>query len=435
MKRFIALCLIALSWALPAQAAVDIQEVTSPGGIKAWLVEEHSIPFTALEIRVRGGSSLDRPGKRGETNLMMALIEEGAGDLDSQGFAQARDALAASYKFDAYLDAVTISVRFLSESKDEAVDLLRQALTQTRFDQAAIDRVKEQVRSIIRSDANDPSEIASTQFYANLFGDHPYGTDPNGTLDSIDALTQEDMFTAKERALVKDRIYVGAVGDITADELAELLDTLLGDLPETGPELPKHVTPKLTGDVSVVPFDTPQSVVLFGQGGITRDDPDFIPAYIANEILGGGSDARLMQEVREKRGLTYGIGAYLVAFDHAEMLVGQFSSGNAVASDAIDVVKAEWRRLVDEGIRAEELDLAKTYLTGAYALRFDGNAPIARILVGMQMDGLTPDYIATRNDKVNAVTLEEINRVVRRLYDPENLTFLVVGQPEGLLSQ
>ncbi|WP_226552166.1 M16 family metallopeptidase [Celeribacter naphthalenivorans] len=434
MKHFLS-AIIAMLWlSLPAQAAVEVQTVESPGGINAWLVEEHSIPFTALEIRFRGGTALDRPGKRGETNLMMATLEEGAGDLDAQGFAEARDALAASFNFDAYMDSVTISARFLTENRDEAMALLRTALMEPRFDQEAVDRVRGQVQSILRSSETDPGDIASKMFYKQAFGDHPYGSDDNGTAESVAGLTRDDMFLAKDRVMTRDRLYVGAVGDISAEELATLLDDLLGDLPESGPELPERVEPALAGGVTVVPFDTPQSVVMFGQKGITRDDPDFIPAYMANEVLGGHGESRLMDEVREKRGLTYGIGSYLVPFDHSELVMGQFSSGNAVVAEAIDVVKDEWAKFAETGLTAEELEMVKTYLTGAYALRFDGNGPIARILVGMQMDGLSPDYITTRNEQIEAVTLDDINAVIQRLYDPESLSFVVVGSPEGLVT-
>ncbi|MBW6416096.1 pitrilysin family protein [Celeribacter sp. PS-C1] len=432
MKHILSAIVAVLWLSLPAQAAVEVQTVETPGGINAWLVEEHSIPFTALEIRFQGGTALDRPGKRGETNLMMATLEEGAGELDAQGFAEARDALAASFKFDAYMDSVTISARFLTENRDEAMALLRTALMEPRFDQEAVDRVRGQVQSILRSADTDPGDIASKMFYKQAFGDHPYGSDDNGTAESVAGLTRDDMFLAKDRVMTRDRLYVGAVGDISAEELATLLDDLLGDLPESGSELPERVEPALAGGVTVVPFDTPQSVVMFGQKGITRDDPDFIPAYIANEVLGGHGESRLMDEVREKRGLTYGIGSYLVPFDHSELVMGQFSSGNAVVAEAIDVVKDEWAKFAETGLTAEELEMVKTYLTGAYALRFDGNGPIARILVGMQMDGLSPDYITTRNEMIDEVTLEQINAVIKRLYDPENLSFVVVGSPEGL---
>ena len=418
-----------------AQAAIEIQQVESPGGIKAWLVEEHSIPFTALEIRVRGGAALDAPGKRGAINLMTALIEEGAGDMTAQEFQAAREALAASYSFRAYDDTMSVSAQFLTENRDEAVALLRLALVSPRFDQDAIDRVRAQVLSGIASDAKDPATIASSVFDAAAFGDHPYGTSPDGTVDSVTALTREDIVAAHAAALTRDRVYVGVVGDITADELGALLDTLLGDLPAEGPPLPDTAAYGLAGGVTVVPFDTPQSVALFGHEGIDRDDPDYFAAYILNEVLGaGGFESRLMQEVREKRGLTYGISTFLVPKFHASLVVGQVASANATIAEAIDVTRAEWARMASEGMTQDELDTVKTFITGEYPLRFDGNAEIASILVGMQMIDLPPDYVINRNDYIEAVTLDDVNRVARELLRPDDLHFVVVGQPEGLES-
>ena len=419
--------------ATPALAAVEIQEVTTEGGIDAWLVEEHSIPIVALDIRIEGGTSLDEAGKRGATNLMMALIEEGAGDMDARAFQAAREDLAASFGFRAYDDTVMITADFLKENQDEVIALLREALITPRFDQDAIDRVRAQVLSGIASDAKNPSRIASAAFDGMAFGDHPYGTSPDGTVDSVSALTREDMLTAHRNALVGSRVYVGAVGDITPEELSEMLDTLLGDLPEDGPALPEDTDVALEGGVTVIDYETPQSVALFGHQGIERDDEDFFAAYMINHRLGGsGFESRLMIEVREKRGLTYGIRTYLVPKFHAEVILGNVASSNATIAEAIDVTRAEWDRMATEGMTQEELDRIKTYLTGEYPLRFDGNAGIASILVGMQVIGLPPEYVVNRNDYIEAVTVEDINRVAGELLRPEDLHFVVVGQPEGL---
>jgi zinc protease len=366
MIRF-ALTLCAAMVASVAHATVDIKQVTSPGGIKAWLVEEPGIPFAALEIRIRGGASLDLPGKRGATNLMMALIEEGAGDLDAQAFQTRREELAASYGFDTGDDVVAISAQFLTENRDAAVALLRDALIDPRFDQSAVDRVREQVLSNIAGDAKSPGAIASAAFDAAAFGDHPYGSSLAGTADSVTALTRDDIVTAHDNAITRDRLYVGAVGDITADELGTMLDELLGDLPAKGPALPADADFALMGDTTVIPYQTPQSVALFGHEGIERDDPDYFAAYILNEALGaGGFESRLMQEVREKRGLTYGVSTFLVSKFHADLVLGQVASANATVAQAIDVIKAEWARMAQDGMTQEELDRVKTYLTGAY---------------------------------------------------------------------
>jgi zinc protease len=422
-----------LALAVPAQAEIEIKEVTSPGGITAWLVEDHNIPFIALELQFLGGTSLEAPDKRGVVNLMTATLEEGAGEMDSRGFAEARDALAASFSFDAGTDSVGVSAQFLTENRDQAIDLLRQALVNPRFDQDAVDRVREQVLSNLRSNEKDPGTIASERFDALAFGDHPYGSTGDGTIQTVTALTRDDVVAAHKAALARDRIFVSAAGDITAEELGLLLDRLLGDLPATGAPQPADAPWLLTGGTTVVDFPTPQSTVFFGQEGIPRDDPDFFPAFVLNEVLGGGRfTARLMTEVREKRGLTYGIGTYIVNMDHADMLLGQFSASNDKVAEAIEVVKSEWGRIVSDGVTPEELEATKTYLTGSYPLRFDGNGPIASILVGMQMEGMPIDYVTTRNAKIEAVTMEDIKRVAARLFKPEALHFVVVGQPGAM---
>ena len=420
--------------AAPLHAEIAIQEVTSPGGIKAWLVEEHAIPFTALEIRFQGGTALDAPGKRGAVNLMTALIEEGAAEMNAQKFAESRDGLAASFKFNAGTDSVAVSARMLTENRTQAADLLRLALTAPRFDADAVERVRGQVLSNLRSDAKDPGSLASRRFNALAFGDHPYGSTGDGTPESVAALTRDDIIAAHKATLTRDRLYVAAVGDITPQALGTLLDQLLGGLPATGaaPVGPAKVT--LTGGVTVVPFPTPQAVVLFGQEGTNRNDPDYFAAFILNEILGGERfGSRLMGELREKRGLTYGVNTWLASYDQADLIAGQFATDNKTVAEAIDILRAEWAKAA-QGVTEAELANAKTYLTGAYPLRFDGNAQIANILVGMQSIGLPVDYSATRNDKVNAVTLEDIRRVGARLFKPEGLRIVVVGEPVGVES-
>ncbi len=418
-----------------AQAEIDIKEVTTDGGIDAWVVEEPSIPFVAVELRFRGGGGLDLPGKRGATNLMTALIEEGAAGMTAQEFQSELEALAASFSFRAYDDTIAISARFLTENKTEALELLRKALIEPNFDQDAIDRVRAQVLAGIASDAKDPNSIAGAVFDVAAFGDHPYGSSIDGTVESVNALTREDLITAHQNALTRDRLYVAVVGDTTAETVGEILDPLLGGLPATGPDEPPYVPFGLDGGITVVDYDTPQSVALFGHRGIKRDDDDFFAAFIINHVLGaGGFESRLMTEVREKRGLTYGIGSYLVPKFHSEMVIGQVASSNETMAEAIEVIRAEWARMADEGLSEEELALAKTYLTGEYPLRFDGNAEIAKIMVGMQMVGLPTEYVTNRNDYVEAVTLEGINRVASELLHPEELHFVVVGQPVGLES-
>ena len=435
LRLTLAALAFAATLATPLRADIAIQEVTSPGGIKAWLFEDHNIPFMALEIRFRGGTSLDQPGKRGAVNLMAATLEEGAGDLDAQGFAASRDGLAAQIGFGANSDEVSVSVQALSENRAAAMDLLRLALTEPRFDETALDRVRGQVLAGLRADEQDPSAIAGRVFSARAYGEHPYGSSGDGTIDSVTALVRDDIIAAWQGTMARDRIYVAAAGDITAEELGLLLDKLFAGLPTTGWPMPPKATWNDAGGISIQDFPGPQSVVLFGHSGIAFDDPDFFAANLLNDILGGGRfSARLMQEVREKRGLTYGIGTGLSSRDLSQEWVGQFQASNDKVAEAIDVVRAEWARMASGDVTEEDLATAKTYMTGAYPLRFEGNGPIASILVGMQMLGLPADYPKTRNDKVNAVTLADLQRVAARLMNPDHLFFKVVGQPVGLQS-
>ena len=423
----------ALLWAGTVQADVAVKSITSPGGLSAWVLEEPAIPFTALNLMFSGGATLDPPDKRGAAFLMTGLLEEGAGDLDSQAFAAEIEALSASFSFDVSDDTLSISVRFLTENRTETLALLKTALTQPRFDPDAIERVRQQVLSILATKAQDPTDTAQRVWTEQAFGDHAYGTSYEGTESSITALTRADLLAAHQNLLVRDTLSISAVGDITAEDLGPILDDLLGDLPagsalETAPlqlDIPTGLT--------VVDMTTPQSVAIFGHAGIDRNHPDFFAAFILNTILGGqGIESRLTAEVREKRGLTYGISTVLISKDQANVMLGQVASANDRINAAIEVIRDEWRKLARDGVTAEELQAAQTYLTGAYPLRFDGNSQISRILVGMQRIGLGLDYINTRNAKINAVTLSEINRVAAQLLKPEALNFVVAGQPTGL---
>ncbi|MEM1274281.1 MAG: pitrilysin family protein [Pseudomonadota bacterium] len=419
--------------AVPAGAQVQIEEVTSPGGITAWLVEDHSIPFVALDIRFQGGTSLDLPDARGATYLMTGLLEEGASDMDAQAFAAMEEQLAARFSWDAYRDSVTINAEMLTETRAASVDLLRAAITSPRFDEAAVERVRSQVLSIIAGDEQDPNELAPDQFNALAYGDHPYATPGTGTAETVAALTRDDLIAAHQQLFTQDRVFVGAAGDITPEELGALLDRLLGDLPQTGGRELTEAPWELSGGLTVVEFPTPQAVVFFGHPGIERNDPDFFPAFVLNQILGGGNfRSRLLREVRVERGLTYGIGTVLSLSDHRPMLLGQFSSSNNLVAGAIEVIQDEWADIATNGVTEAELEAAKLFLTGAYPLRFDGNATIAGIMAGMQQDGMPIDYIATRNDNVMAVSLADVQRVATRLMQPDALHFVVVGQPEGL---
>ena len=435
MSKFIVAWAASAFLALPTSsvAAIDIQEIVTPGGIQAWLVEDHSIPFGALEIRFPGGASIESDDKLGSAYLMSGLFNEGAGDLNAIAFQERQEELAAIFEFDAYKETIAVSAQFLTENRDESVELLRLALVEPRFDQEPLDRVRSQVLVIIQDIEKDPGEIASEKLNQLQFGDHPYARRLEGTVETVSALTAEDMHRIHRNTLTRDGLVVGAVGDISPVELAELLDGLLGDLPATGPEPVAAPGYLLEGGITVIDFPSPQSVVQFAHAGLLRSDPEFLTAYVLNEIFGGrGFSAILNDEIRIKRGLTYSVQSFLASYRRAGIMVGELASANDRVSEAVDVVEDEWRRVAENGVTEQQLADIKTYLTGAYPLRFDGNSAIAGILAGMQFDDIPASYVEERNDLVRALTLEEVNEMAARLLQPDQLHFVVVGQPDGL---
>lgn len=432
IRALATLVFVALA-SLPARA-IEIQEITSPGGIKAWLIEDHSIPFTALSLMFRGGASLDAPGKRGQMSLMTALLEEGAGEMDSVQYAEAVEGLGAQNRFDVGDDALTVNARMLTENRDQAAELLRQALAEPRFDPDAVERVRAQLQAVIRSEATSPNAIASKELARLAWGEHPYATSINGTRETVAALTRDDLVAAKDRILARDRVVVAAAGDITAEELGKLIDAVLGGLPEQGSApLPDRARLQLTGGVTVIDWDSPQTVVSFAQPGLPMSDPDYFAAFVADHILGGGGfSSRLMDEIREKRGLTYGVSTGLANGVYGETWQGGMASANDKVAEAVGLIRQEWDRFAKGGVTEKELVDAKTYLTGEYALRFDGNGKIAGILAGMQLIGLPADYVNTRNGKIEAVTAADVQRVAQRLLHSDQIRFVLVGRPEGI---
>jgi zinc protease len=424
---------LGLGLALPAAADVDIQQLTSPGGQDFWLVEEHAIPIVSLEMGFRGGSRLDPADKAGLATFTMALMNEGAGELDAVAFSNRADDISARLGFDAARDSVQVSGRFLTETLDEGVDLLATALAAPRFDPEPVARVRGQILSGIAQSENDPGDIAGKEWFAQAFPDHPYGTPQSGTRESVAAIAVEDLRAAMDELLTRANAHIAIVGDVGPERAGAIVDRLVAGLPQGEPVAADEAATVPPPGIHVVEQDVPQSVAIFGHQGIARDDPDFIPAYVMNYILGGGGfTSRLTEEVREKRGLAYSVYSYLTEMDAAELYMGGVQTANERIAESLDVIQAEWARMAQEGITAEELDKAKTYLTGSFPLRFDSNAKIADYLVFVMMEDLGADYINTRNDLIEAVTLDDVNRVAERLLKPDALSIVVVGKPEGL---
>lgn len=416
--------------AVPA-GAVEIQEVETESGITAWLVEDYTIPIIAMNFSFEGGSAQDPEGKLGLVNLMSTLFDEGAGELTSAEFQKALDDAGAEMSFDAGSDALYGSARMLAETRDEAMELVAAAVNEPRFDADPVERMRQQIMTGIRADSRDPEEQGQEELARALYGDHPYAEPNEGTLESVAALTVEDLRNAHERLLAKSNLNVAVVGAIDTETLKRDLDRIFGDLPDEA-ELVEvsEVEPDMGEEVRYA-FPTPQTTLQLVYPGLERDDPQFFAAYLMNHILGGGTfSSRLFNEVREERGLAYGVGSWLQTREHSEAMAISTSTRADRAAETLDVIADEIDRYVEEGPTAEELAAAKTYVIGAYAINnLDSSAAIARTLLEIQRDELGRDYIDRRVGEIEAVTLDETHAAAQRLLSAEP-TVLIVG-PEA----
>ena len=427
--------LVGLGATNPTSAfAMKIQTVKSPGGIEAWLVEEHSVPLIAMRFAFEGGNSQDPPGKEGVANFLTAMLDEGAGELTAIEFQERMEEIAMRMGFEDSRDSFYGSFETLTENLDEAVELLRLAINKPRFDPDAMERIRGQLLTSLAFAAKDPDRVAAREWFAAAFPNHPYGRPAAGTEESLAAITREDLEAYRKRVFAKDTLKIAVVGDIDAQTLGKVLDRVFGELPEKADLVPiPFVEPKKGGDLQIIEMPMPQSVATFGLAGIPRKDPDFIPAFVMNHILGGGGfSSRLMEEVREKRGLAYSVYSYLQPYQHTAIFAGGVATKNEEIGQSLEVIRAELERMATEGPTPEELENAKSYLIGSYPLRFDTNAKIANQLLGIMQDGLGQDYIEKRNSLIEAVTLEDVKRAVKRILETDNLIMTVVGQPKNL---
>lgn len=415
-------------------ATMKIKQVKSPGGIEAWLVEEHSVPLFALRFVFEGGSSQDPDGKEGTANFVTAMLDEGAGDLDHTKFQERMEELAVKISFEDSRDAFYGSFETLSANRDASLDMLRLALTKPHFDPASVERIKQQLLAGLAFSAKSPDKVASKTWSATAFAGHPYGRPAEGTPESVASITRDDLEAFRRRNFGRDTLRVVAVGDITEQQLDGILDHVFGALPTKAELLQVPMTkPAASEKLKVIEMDVPQSVVQFGMNGLSRKDPDFLPAFVLNQILGGGGFAsRLTEEVREKRGLAYSVYSYLQPYRHVAVFGGGVATKNEAVAQSIDVIRNELKRMADEGPTSAELANAKSYLTGSFALRFDTNAKIANQLLWMLQEDMGLDYVEKRNALVEAVTLEDAKRVAKRLLTVDDLIVTVVGKPKGL---
>lgn len=413
---------------LPAQAEVEFQQITSPQGIQAWLVEDYAVPIVTIRFAFEGGTAQDPAGKEGVTNLLTYLFDEGAGDLDSDAFQIALDAAGAEMSFAADADAIYGSMRMLADEKDAALNLLKLAIETPRFDQNPVDRMRAQVLSGIAISAENPATAAQKLWSETLYGDHPYARPSEGTAETLPAITPADLHAQHQALFARDNLHVAIVGAIDAETAAATLDQLFGTLPEQAKLVPvADISPALGQDLQVE-YPLPQTSIYMAYPGVTHTDPDFFAAALMNEILGGGSVlSRLTEEVREKRGLTYGVSSSLVSLQHANALVIGTSTRADRATETLGVIKDVIAKLAAEGPTEAELASVKKYTIGSAAMaEMSSSQAIAGTLVGLQLWDLDIDYLPRRAELINAVTVEDVKAVAAKLLGSKP-TVLLLG--------
>lgn len=426
--------LVAALAAGPASASTNIQSVTSERGVTAWLVEDYAVPIVTIRFAFTGGTSQDPEGKEGLVNLMTGLFDEGAGPLDSDTFQERLDDVGAEMHFTANADSLEGSMRMLAERKDEAFELLRLAVNEPRYDPGPVERIRAQIISSIKASERDPGAIADKAWKRMIYGDHPYGRVTEGTEQSVRAVTPEDLRAAHAALFARANLHVAVVGAIDAETLKPILDKVFGALREQPDIAPVgDIAPRL-GETLHVAYDLPQTSIRMAYPGVARKAPEFFAAYVMNHILGGGTfSSRLFDEVREKRGLVYGIGSYLVSRDHSASLFIGTSTQAERAGETIAVIQDVIARMAAEGPGAAELADAKRYIIGAYAIsNLDSSSAIAATLLGLQMEDLGIDYIDRREALIDAVTLDEVRAQARALLSVKPAIMLVgpdTGKP------
>ncbi len=414
--------------------AMKLQEITTKSGIKAWLVEEHAVPLIAMRFAFAGGSSQDPDGKEGVANFLTGMMDEGAGDLDAQMFQRRVEEIAMRMSFSDDKDHLYGSFETLTENRKAAVELMKLVINKPRFDVEPTDRVRDQLTASLAYAARDPNKVASEYWYKSAFAGHPYGRSSTGTVETLKAIKSADIEAYRKSVFARDTLRVVLVGDINTVDAVALIDDLFGTLPDKATLRPVPATElKVKSKLAIVEMPIPQAVAIFGGVGVARKDKDFMPAFVLNHILGGGGFAsRLMEEVREKRGLAYGVGTYIQPYQSISIFMGSVATKNEEMGQSLDVIKEQMKSLIDKGPTQVELDNAKSFLVGSFPLRFDTNSKIANQLLYFLMEDFDIDYIDKRNGEVNAVTLDDVRRVAKRFLVADDLFVTVVGQPKGL---
>lgn len=415
----------------PKRGIEAIQELTTPNGISIWLVDEPFLPMIEMTAIWKGGSLSDPKGVEGLTDTMTWLMNEGAGDVPSQEFFTKLEELNMSFGCSNSANWIECEVTTLSEKRKEAFELVTLAFEAPRFDEEPMARSKREDLVAIKRRPTNAGYLLNRARAEHLLPDHPYTNET--TEESLNAITRDKIKAHYKTRFAKDNLHVVIVGDLRAEEALKIVDDVFESLPETSTSvtIPDVTLADALTEPIIKPLPRPQSSIRFSAPGPLRADEDYLTAHIVNYILGGGGfSSRLMDEIREKQGLTYGIGTGVMSNPHYAIWQGQANTQNETAGRLIGEVKNQLTKLYEDGITEEELEAAKLNLTGSYPLAFDSNEKIKGQLIYVYKDKLGTGYFAERNALLEKITLEDCNRVIKRFLHPDNFTFYIVGEPE-----
>ncbi len=412
------------------QATPQIQTWETPAGVPVLFVAAPDLPMLDVRIAFQAGSARDN-GQSGLASLTADLLDQGAGEWDANAIAERLEAVGAEMSIEAQRDMASASLRSLTQQPalNQALETLAQVISHPRFAEADFERMRANVLTSLSRDEQDPGTLGQKAIYRRIFGDHPYAAEPSGTPDSVAALNREDLARFHARHYVARNAVVALVGAVSRAEAEAIATQLTAGLAqgEPLPPLPPVADPP-TAVLESIAFPSTQTHVFTGQPGMKRTDPDYFTLYVGNHILGGsGLVSLLMEEVREKRGLSYSVYSYFLPLAERGPFIAALSTKNDQGQGAREVLMATIERFRTQGPTPEELTAAIKNITGGFPLRIAGNGKIAQYLAMIGFYGLPLDYLDRFNDRISAVTAEDIRDAFQRRIDPARFATVMVG--------
>ena len=409
--------------------ALDVEEIVSDKNIRAWIVEDNSIPIISMNLTFKGGAYFDPLTKEGTSTFVAALLDEGAGNLSSKEFKEEMNDLGMKIDFRSSKDEFSITFQTISKNKKKSFELLRRAILEPRFDSEEIEKIRNQIISSIKINESNIRSFSSQQFEKNFYLDHKFSRNVEGSLKSIKNIKKPDLEEYIKFFFTKSNLIIGISGDISKSEMKKQLDSTFGDLPKGDPKnfIIKGIEKVKTGELRIKK-KSPQTSVFFGHIGLSRDDEKYFAARIANYVLGGGGfQSKLYKKIREENGLVYSIYSYLLPNAGGGIILGGFQTKNENVKTTLKLLKKEWSKIREKGISQEELDNAKSYFIGSFSRSFSSTKSIAALLNTVQTYKLGIDYFNKRSKIIKDLDLEFVNNVCKDFFKPSELFFTIVG--------